>query len=308
MVKTLRVEPTSKSKRVCLFPYQDTILYTCIPKDWDIRIVFSDHRQTSHPVRCPSYEQHLLIDFLERFIHACSFRLQSSRLSQLLTKLLEEIKFDCSFCKQYNHDLKRFSNHSYLSLFITSTLNASIHEEDIQNIIEIHDKNISFIKHQSRSDKVLERIISHFQSLVETSFQQFQSDPSKIEDIKSQLYRQLQDYLLKTIPFFNMKSSPLMEWIEHLFLLKCYLTDIPRNNQTVISFLKKIILLFQLFFQETKEVDLDNTYYWMSTPIIHSQSPLQLMYEYHPLVRGTFFSSIIPKHLLTGSYTPKMIG
>jgi len=305
LVRTLSLKPSTHKKRVVLFPYVDkqegeeenTMLYTSLPKDWDVSIVME-----SVSSQCPFYEQHLLIDFIQRLIHNCVFRVSTSvtmyQLHHLLSQLLQEIMFECTFCQQYQQLLETLPKESYLSLFIDSILNTSFQEEDIQKIITIHIANISLIKQQLRSEKIIQMILIRFYSLINESFLQFQQQPSQLHEIKYQLYRKLQDYLLQNIPFFNIKDIPFLDWIEQLFLLKCHIQEIPSNNQTVMLCLKKMIFLLHLFFPETKETHLEPMFYCNQTPIHENEhtSSLQNMYEYHPILRGSFFNDYFLNH------------
>lgn len=304
-ILNVELKPTNIAKQIYLYQIEDSIIYSCMPEYWKIILILEKVENITNLSHCPFQERHLLIQFIDKIIHYSQPRKHLKMIHQLyklMKQLKKEIQFECLHCKTYQKELENLPKNCYFPFFYISILDPTNgSREEVDLIAQKHQNCVQCIQKQIRNEKIIHRIMEQYQLLFYQSYNEFRKNPEHILDIKIKLKNDIQAYIMKTIPFLNVKPIYFMDWIDQLFLLQLHLKDIVNQNQNIMTFIKKIIILLQLLFTENFTLNLGNVYLNHQRVIfdknVYNKNILSKMYEYHPILRGdSFFLSIL--HLL----------
>jgi hypothetical protein len=300
IITDIELSPSSSSSpQIHLFSIENELFYSTLPAHWSIQFVKKEDIQN----QCPYYQYHLLLQFIEK-IKTYAFQRHyfetMNKLYKLFHILWNEFDFRCSYCEQYQKEVEQFKEYPYFHYFYTSISESSF--DELPAILNIYKTNFQPIQKQLRSEKLIQQLMFKFSQLFHSSFDSFLQDPNHIVKIKETLKKDVETHFIKSIPFLNLSSIRFTEWIDSLFLLKLNLKEFDMSSKSLFLFIKKIVFLLSFLFPEKINSNIQPTIYLNYQMI--SFSSISEMYDYHPLLRGQYFS----KHLKMYDYHPLLRG
>ena len=291
---TIELIPTENAKQHLFYMTNEKdILYYSQPALW--KIEYHMDKEESHYFCSKSFD-HQMIHWMKQCkklssIRAsqCKFHRRLKLLFELIIQEYEKINFPQGYCTECHCRDQEMQELNYPLHMIQKFYKGhrDIQLSVLQNIIKPHIHICEKLFSQTRSSltqsiiiNVIYKVYMKYKSIYSESLLNHQDITPIIRKFKIDI----QEKLIKTIPFISFREIDFEAWFQSLFSFQLELITSSPNESQKVFYCKKLLLLLYESFPE--EIIPTNDYHIFLKSQWYPFSISFNIYEYHPLLRG----------------------